>query len=100
MKNRFIMPVALGAILTVSGCGDRGPVSPELPQGIETPLLKKTPAGPAQVEGEIGPGGPRGFRSRGRFLSVKRLDAYLTPLAQFEATDGIVVHLGPAGGQR
>ncbi len=44
MKNRFIMPVALGAILTVSGCG-------ELPQGIETPLLKKTPAGPAQGRG-------------------------------------------------
>ncbi len=56
MKSRFIIPVALGATLTVSGCGDRGPVSPELPQGIEAPLFKTTPAGPAQVEGEIGPG--------------------------------------------
>ncbi len=56
MKNRFIIPVALGATLTLSGCGDRGPVSPELPQGIEAPLFKTTPAGPAQVEGEIGPG--------------------------------------------
>ncbi len=56
MKGRFIIPVALGAALTVSGCGDRGAVSPELPQGIEVPLLKKMPAGQAEVVGEIGPG--------------------------------------------
>ena len=31
-------------------------MAPALPQGIEAPLLKKAATGPAQVEGEIGPG--------------------------------------------
>jgi pimeloyl-ACP methyl ester carboxylesterase len=44
------------ALAVLSGCGET-PTTPEPPpQGIEAPLLEKTPAGPAQVEGEIGPG--------------------------------------------
>jgi pimeloyl-ACP methyl ester carboxylesterase len=52
MKNRFLFAVVLGAGLVVCGCADRGPVSPD----GEPPVFGKAAMGPAQVEGEIGPG--------------------------------------------
>ena len=47
MKNRSFAPVALGAALMLCGCGEAGPVSPDLTQNELTPLLSKAGAGTA-----------------------------------------------------
>ena len=47
MKNRSFARVALGAALMVWGCGDAGPVSPDMTQSELTPLLSKAGGGTA-----------------------------------------------------
>jgi pimeloyl-ACP methyl ester carboxylesterase len=55
MRKQRITTMALVAAAALGGCGEEGPLEPGPTSTFDAPLLAKV-EGPAQIEGEIGPG--------------------------------------------